>query len=155
MVRWYDGLFGGLLAGLAVVIFYFVVSVLWLHETTLGGFFAEIASGVLHGRDHLDQNGWAIAFGVSLHFLLAATFGILYSLLARRISSMWHAPTSIVWGVCFGLVVWAVISDVLVPLLGIDSTQPLWEGIVGNTLFYGFVISEFMTVMHRRQTEAA
>jgi hypothetical protein len=155
MVRWSDGLFGGLLAGLVVACFYAIVGSFWVHDLSIAGFFAQIASGIIHTSQPLDQNGWAIAFGVALHFLLAAVFGIIYSFFARRIPSMWQAPFSVMWGMLYGLIVWFALNAGLVPLLGIESTQPAWEGLVGNTVFFGFVLSEFMTVMHRRQVESA
>ena len=154
MVRWYDGLFGGLLAGLTVALFYVIVSVAWLHDMTVAEFFANIASGILHGP-HLAKNIWAILFGVSLHFLVAAVFGIIYAFVAQRVRSMWQAPFSVMWGLLYGLFVWFVISDVLVPLLGITSTLPLWEGLVADTIFYGIVLSEYTTVVYRSKALAA
>jgi hypothetical protein len=62
---------------------------------------------------------------------------------------MWHAPTSVIFGLFYGLIVWFVISDVLVPVFQIPTTQPLWVGLVANTIFYGFVISEFITIAQR------
>jgi len=155
MVRWYDGLYGGLVAGLMVAIFYAIVSVAVLHDSTLGGFFAQIASGVIKTNAPLDQNPWAIAFGVGLHFTVAGFFGIVYALAAERVASMWHAPYSVLWGLFYGLLVWFTINDVLVPALGITSVQPLWEGLVANTIFYGIVISEFITVVKRSKVAAA
>lgn len=154
MVRWFDGLYGGLLAGGVVAIFYWIVTITLLKETTLPGFFAEIASGILKDRATAD-NGWAVAFGVCLHFLMAASFGIVYAWFARRVPAMWHAPTSVFFGLGYGLLVWFAISDVIVPVFGVVTTQPLWVGLVANTIFYGFVISEFMTVAHRSKTAAA
>ncbi|GAC1591054.1 MAG: hypothetical protein NVS3B28_18550 [Candidatus Velthaea sp.] len=155
MVRWYDGLYGGLVAGCAVAVFYALVALAWLHDASLGGFFAEIASGVIRTSAPLDRNAWAIACGVGLHFLGAAAFGIVYALAAERIRSMGRAPYSVLWGLMYGLVVWFAINDLLVPLLGVSSTQPLWEGLVGSILFYGVVISEFITVVKRSKATAA
>ena len=153
MVRWYDGLFGGLVAGCTVALFYAIVTVAWLHDATLPGFFAEIASGFIHGAN-LESNPWAVAFGMGLHFITASLFGILYALIAERFPPMWHAPFSVFCGILYGLVVWLAINDVLVPVLGISSTLPLWEGLVANTVFYGVVISEYMTVVRTSKVAA-
>ena len=153
MVRWYDGLFGGLVAGCTVALFYAIVTVAWLHDATLPGFFAEIASGFIHGQN-LEANPWAVAFGVGVHFCTAAFFGIIYALVAERFRAMWHAPFSVFWGMVFGLVVWFTINDVLVPLLGVTSTLPLWQGLVANTVFYGVVISEYMTIVRNSKSAA-
>lgn len=154
MVRWYDGLYGGLVAGCTVAMFYAGVSVAWLHETSLGGFFAEIASGILGPRADAG-NGWAVAFGVALHFVTAATFGMFYALVAARIPSMWQAPYSVLWGLSYGAIVWFAIADGLVPLLGIVSTQAWWEGGIANTVFYGLVLSEFITTVRRMKAFVA
>ena len=148
MVRWSDGLYGGLLAGAIVVVFYWLVDMLLLKDSTLSGFFAEIAAGFLRGNASPD-NLWIVLFGVCLHFLLSAGFGIVYATIARFVPVMWHAPTSVVFGLFYGLIVWFVISDVLVPVFQIPTTQPLWVGLVANTIFYGFVISEFITIAQR------
>jgi len=152
-VRWNDGLFGGLVAGCTVALFYAIVTVAWLHDATLPGFFAEIASGFIHGAN-LESNPWAVAFGMGLHFITASLFGILYALIAERFPPMWHAPFSVFCGILYGLVVWLAINDVLVPVLGISSTLPLWEGLVANTVFYGVVISEYMTVVRTSKVAA-
>jgi uncharacterized membrane protein YagU involved in acid resistance len=154
MVRWIDGLYGGLIAGVTSALFYAVVAVAWLHDTTLGAFFAQIAQALppFHGAP---ASAALVALGVVLYFLLAAAFGIVYALLAKRFSSMWQAPTSVLWGLSYGLVVWWVLNDVLVPLTGALVVQPLWEGLVGTILGYGLVLSELTTMAHRRAAGAA
>lgn len=154
MVRWIDGFYGGLIAGVTSAVFYAVVAVAWLHDFTLGGFFAQPAQALppFHGA----QESWApIGLGTVMYVLLAAAFGIVYAVLARRLPSMWQAPTSVMWGLSYGLLVWWVINDVLVPLTGARSEQPLWVGLVGTVVFYGVVLSELTTVAHRRETSAA
>jgi hypothetical protein len=148
MVRWSDGLYGGLLAGTVVVGFYWLVDMLLLKDSTLSGFFAEIASGFLKSGA-TSENLWVVLFGVALHYLLSAAFGIVYATIARYVRAMWHAPTSVIFGITYGLIVWFVINDLFVPVFGIETTQPLWVGLVANTIFYGFVISEFITVAQR------
>ena len=154
MVRWFDGLYGGLIAGVTSALFYAVVAVAWLHETTLAGFFAQIARAlpVFHAApDALP----VVGLGVALYFLLAAAFGVIYALLARRLPSMWQAPTSVMWGLLYGLVVWFVLNNVLVPVTGAIDVQPLWEGLIGTVFFYGVVLSELTTMAHRRGVDAA
>jgi uncharacterized membrane protein YagU involved in acid resistance len=154
MVRWIHGFYGGLIAGVTSALFYAVVAVAWLHDTTLSGFFAQpaLALAPFHGAP---ASGPLVGLGVVLYLLLAAAFGIVYALLARRLPSMWRAPTSVAWGLFYGLLVWWLINDVLVPLTGAASDQPLWVGLVGTVIFYGVVLSELTTVAHRRETSAA
>ncbi len=154
MVRWIDGFYGGLIAGVASALFYAVVAVAWLHDTTLSGFFAQIAQALppFHAAP---PSVPLVGLGVVLFFVVAAGFGIVYALLARRLPSMWQAPTSVVWGVCYGLFVWWLLNDVFVPLTGAVDVLPLWEGLLGTVLFYGVVLSELTTLAHRRETSAA
>ena len=154
MVRWFDGLYGGLIAGVTSAFFYAVVAVAWLHETTLAGFFAQVARALPVFRGTPDALP-VVGLGVVLYFLLAGGLGVIYALLAKRLPSMWRAPTSVIWGLVYGLVVWFVLHDVLVPISGAIDVQPMWEGLVGTVFFYGVVLSELTTMAHRRGVDAA
>lgn len=149
MVRWIDGLFGGLIAGLTSASFYALVAVAWLHDDTLNGFFAQVARALppLHGAA---ASAPVAALGAVTYLGLAAGFGIVYAVLARRIRSMWKAPSSVLWGLIYGLFVWWIVNDVLVPLSGAITGQPLWQTLLGTVIFYGVVLSELTTVAHRR-----
>jgi len=153
MARWSYGLYGGLIAGVTSALFYAVVSVAWLHETTLGTFFAQIAQALppLHAVPAAPP---VVALGVVLHFVIAGAFGVVYGLLAARVGSMRRAPTSLLWGLAYGLVVWWLLNDVIVPVLGADNVQPLWEGLLGTLVFYGVVLSEATAVVTRREAGA-
>ncbi|HZC29365.1 MAG TPA: hypothetical protein VE269_06460, partial [Gaiellaceae bacterium] len=101
MVRWIDGFYGGLIAGVTSAIFHALVSVAWLHDVTLSELFAQVAQALpwFHGA----PASWAlVGLGVVLYLLLAVAFGIVYALLARRIVSMGRAPGSVLWGLCYG-----------------------------------------------------
>jgi hypothetical protein len=154
MIRWIDGFYGGLIAGVTSALFYLIVTAAWLHDTTPGGFFAQIAQALppFHGAPPLAP---LVALGIVLYFLVAAAFGIVYATLARRLPSMWRAPTSVVWGLCYGLLVWWILNDVVVPVTGAVVDRPLWEGLVGTVVFYGVVLSELTTVAHRRGAGAS
>ncbi len=149
MVRWSDGLYGGLIAGLTSAIFYAVVAVAWLREATLGEFFSQPAQALppFHGAP---GSALLATFGFVVYLLTAAFFGVVYALLARRLPSMWRAPTSVLWGLAYGVVVWWILNDVVVPVSGATNVQPLWQGIVGTVVCYGMVLSELTTVAHRR-----
>jgi hypothetical protein len=149
MVRWIDGFYGGLVAGAASAVFEAVVAVAWLHDLTLSELFAQVARALppFHGA----AASWAlVGLGVVLYLLLAVAFGMAYALLARRIRSMWRAPGSVVWGLCYGLLVWWLINDVVVPVTGAVDVVPPWVGLVATVLFYGVVLSEATTMALRR-----
>jgi len=152
--QWFDGLYGGLLAGATVAVFYGIVSVAILHDFSIAGFFADVASSVIGSRA-TPGNALAVALGVGMHFLISAMFGLFYGLLSLKFRSMWHAPYSIVWGCTYGFVVWFVIANVVVPAFGVVNIQPLWEALVANVVFFGFVLSEYMTVIRSRNAAAA
>jgi hypothetical protein len=154
MVRWVDGLTGGLVAGLTSAVFYAVVPVAWLHETTLGAFFAQLAQALppLHGAP---ASAPIVALGFVLHVAVAVGFALAYVALARRLPSMWRAPTSVAWGLTYGVFVWWTLNDVVVPVTGALNVQPLWEGLVGTVVCYGLVLSELTTMAYRRRASVA
>ena len=43
-----------------------------------------------------------------------------------------------------------ITEDVAVPIMRVASTTPLWETLLGNVFFHGVVISEYITIAHRR-----
>ena len=69
---------------------------------------------------------------------------------AAGFKPMWKAPTSVLCGISYGFIMYFVLEDLFVPILGVTSYQPLWEGLVGNVLFHGIVISEYITICFRR-----
>jgi hypothetical protein len=154
MVRWVDGFYGGLIAGVTSALFSLIVSAGWLHDTTPGSFFAQVAQALppFHGAPPLPP---LVVLGFALYFLVAAAFGIVYATLARRLPSMLRAPTSVMWGLCYGLFVWWILNDVVVPVTGATVDRPLWEGLVGTVVFYGIVLSELTTVAYRRGAGAS
>jgi hypothetical protein len=89
-----------------------------------------------------------------LHFLAAALFGILYATIAARFKPMWSAPTSVLCGITYGLFMCYVAEDVTVPILHVISYTPAWEALVGNVVFHGLILSEYITIAHRRQIAA-
>jgi hypothetical protein len=154
MVRWIDGFYGGLIAGGTSALFYAVVAVGWLHDVTFGSLFGHVAEALPPFRG-APESAPLVGVGVVLYLLLAAAFGIAYASLARRLPSMWRAPSSVMWGLAYGLLVWWLLNDVLVPLTGVVNVQPLWEGLVGTVVFYGVVLSELTTLAHRREAGVA
>lgn len=154
MVRWTDGLYGGLIAGVVSAVFFLFAGVAIIHEPVLGRYFVDFAIAVFGSRiEGFPMIG--LAFGLFLHFVSAAIFGILYAYMAARFKPAWTAPTSVLCGISYGLFMFFIAEDVMVPLLHVVSYTPAWEGIVGNVVFHGIVISEYITIAHRRNLAGA
>ena len=149
MVRWSDGLIGGMIAGVISVLFFIIVGQQVDHEPILGDYFVRFANAVFGSRA-AGLGPFALLFGLFLYFIAAAFFGIFYGIVAAGFKPMWKAPTSVLCGICYGFVMYFVVEDVFVPVLGVTSYQPLWEGLVGNVFFHGIVISEYITICYRR-----
>ncbi|MGD0052358.1 MAG: hypothetical protein ABSD03_11165 [Vulcanimicrobiaceae bacterium] len=149
MVRWIDGLIGGFVAGLTSMAFFTLVGVAWLHETTCGEFFAQTTRLVPALRDAAPSVPLTL-LGAALYLALAVLLGLIYAGFAARTPSMHQLPASLVWGVVYGLAVWLLVNDVLVPATGVVSLQPLWEGLVGSIVAYGIVLSEVTAMAARR-----
>jgi len=149
MVRWSDGLYGGLIAGLVSALFFLIVGVVVIHEPVLGDYFVRFSIGIF-GPRMANLPFVALLFGLFLHFLSAAVFGMFYASIASRFKPSWTAPTSVLCGICYGFFMYFISEDVTVPILHVISTTPLWEGLVGNIFFHGLVISEYITIAHRR-----
>jgi uncharacterized membrane protein YagU involved in acid resistance len=152
MVRWSDGLFGGLIAGLVSALFFLIAGTVVDHGPA-GDYFARFAVGVFGDRaEHLGVI--TLLFGLFLHFLFAAVFGIFYAAMAARFKPMWSAPTSVLCGITYGFFIYFVTEDVAVPVLHVISYTPMWEAIVGSVLFHGMILSEYITIAHRRAIAA-
>ncbi len=152
MVHWSDGLYGGLIAGLVSALFFMFVGVTIDHGPP-GAYFSQFAIGIFGDRaEHLGVI--TLLFGLFLHFLAAAVFGIVYALIAARFKPMWSAPTSVLCGITYGFVMYFIAEDVTVPVLHVISYTPAWEALVGNVLFHGLVLSEYITISHRRNVAA-
>jgi hypothetical protein len=147
VVRWSDGFYGGLLAAVISAIFYAIVSA--VTRGSVGVFYADIARALPPLRGTADGAA-TIIVGAIVYLIVAILFGIIYALLAGRIDSMLHAPTSVLWGIFYGLLTWWVLANVAVPVLGAANLLPAWESIVGCILFYGLVLSEYTTIAYRR-----
>ncbi len=124
---------------------------------------ANVVGKMVHWSDGL-YGGLIAGLVSALFFMLVgvtvdhgpagAVFGIVYALIAARFKPMWSAPTSVLCGFTYGLVMYFIAEDVTVPILHVISFTPAWEALVGNVLFHGLVLSEYITISHRRNVAA-
>ena len=153
MVRWSDGLYGGLIAGLVSAIFFLVAGTTTAEHTVFGDYFVRFTIA-LFGPKAENLGIIALLFGLFLHFVAAAMFGIFYAIIAGRFKPAWKAPTSVLCGICYGLFMYFVAEDVVVPVLHVVSYTALWEALVGNVIFHGIIVSEYITIAFRRNIAA-
>ena len=153
MVRWSDGLYGGLIAGLVSAVFFLLVGSVVDHNPVLGQYFVEYAVGVFGARIE-SLPILALCFGLFLHFLSAMIFGIIYANFASRFKPAWSAPTSVLCGIVYGLLMLYIAEYVAVPMMRVVSTTAFWEALVGNVIFHGLILSEYITIAHRRNIAA-
>jgi len=82
-----------------------------------------IASGVL-GRASFTQGTHSALLGLFFHYLIATTAATLYILASRHLPLSRHP---LLWGGLYGLVVYAVMNYIVLPLskIGLRPTPPL------------------------------
>jgi hypothetical protein len=149
MVRWSDGLYGGLIAGLVSALFFLFTGAVIVHEPVFGDYFVRFAVGVFGSRIE-GAPFIGLLFGLFMHIFAAAIVGIVYALIAARFKPAWTAPTSVLCGLCYGIFLYFLAEDTAVPIMHVISYTPMWEALLGNILFHGLVISEYITIAHRR-----
>lgn len=145
--RWTTGLYGGVGAGVVLILFILIVRGALMHDTTLPGWFAFVASGLVGSGP---ASKVAVAFGAGLYFLTAAISGIIYAFFARIVPALIRSPGSLIFGLLYGLCVWLVLANVVVPALGMTDTTPLWEALVGSMVFFGWPMAELIAVLAHR-----
>lgn len=149
MVRWSDGLYGGLIGAFVSALFFIIIGSAVEHDAMFGEYFVRFAVGIF-GSKAENIGIIALLFGLFLHFFAGAILGVCYALVAQRVKPMWTAPGSIMSGIIFGFIMFFIAEDVVVPVLHVISYQPAWEGLVGNVFFHGLIVSEYITIAHRR-----
>jgi len=153
-LNWTFGLVGGLVAAVVYTLFETFVAGSFEHRASFSEIGAYYASSVA-GAKADPQNGLFVALGYAIFVLVALFCGILYTMIALRIGSMVRTPTSLVWGLLYGLCIWLVLANLVVPVLGMTNTQPLWEALVGSTICFGYPISECVTLLVSSRSRSA
>lgn len=103
--------FGGLAAGALDILDAFVVTA--LNGGTPIRVLHAIASGIL-GRDAYQGGLAAAALGLFLHFFIATSWATTYFMASRKLPVLVQRP--LICGPLFGLVAWAVMYNVVLPL---------------------------------------
>jgi len=147
-LTWSDGLYGGLVGGVVVSIFFMIADAV-VHDPILT-IYTFMASAVL-GKSAA-SGGWpAIALGAGLLYLASGFGGIVYAVFARRITSLARTPISTIAGFVYGFILRLVFVDVIVPMTGMQQMikHPLWVSAVGIGFFYGSTLCEYLANVAR------
>ena len=107
--------------------------------------FQSVASGAF-GRDAAYAAGMKTALaGFGFHFLIAFTAAAVFYLASRKLRFL--ADHFVIWGLVYGLCVWAFMNYLVLPLSAIGrSTQPItWQalltGVGGHPFLVGLPIA--------------
>ena len=138
------GAIAGVLDGLDAVVYYNLVS-----GVAPGRLFQFVASGLLGARSF--SGGWfTILLGVLLHFTVATGAATVFFLACRAIPALWKQP----WltGPAYGLVVYAVMHYVVVPMSAVAARKSPMSGMeLADQLFsHMFFVGLPIALMARR-----
>ena len=86
-----------------------------------------IASGML-GRQAFDGGAWAATLGLGLHFFIATSAAAVYNLTSLRLPLLIRRP--IICGAAYGLVVYAVMQYIVLPLSAFRPGRPVPGGAI-------------------------
>ena len=102
----------------------------------------SIAAGI-EGKEAFSGGAASAALGLLLHFFMMCAMAALYWLACRRWPSMLARPAA--GGVAYGLLTWAAMNYVVVPLSNASSPPfiPSWfiDGILAHVLVVGLLFA--------------
>lgn len=111
-VEWLQVVLGGLIVAIGDICFATTVWFSW-DAAGIEKVFQTIAVGVL-GKASYEGGVQAALLGAGLHVLMATSFVVIYTLVARRVPSLLRHPVSL--GVAYGVVLYVVMNFVVMPL---------------------------------------
>jgi hypothetical protein len=134
-------LVAGGLAGVLDIVHAFVF--FGARGVTPGRLLQGIASGLLGARS-FRYGGWTMLLGGLLHFVIAFSAAGVYYVASRRISLLTRSP--ILSGLLFGVLVYAFMNGVVLPLSAVVSKGPVSaavfiDGVLALMFFVGLPIS--------------
>ncbi|MDB5095321.1 MAG: hypothetical protein JWO85_3422, partial [Candidatus Eremiobacteraeota bacterium] len=130
-------------AGAVAINLYLIVSLVWvLHVTTVRALWQWDAANLL-GVAAFRASGAVELVGISLHVAVSLAWAAAFALLLERNQAV--ARQSIAAGAVFGVVVWAVMQFVVVPLGRAPVprlTMPgVVNGLIAHAIFFGIPVA--------------
>lgn len=148
------GILAGLIAGLIMELYMMVVMAaaqgmpIWQPSRGIAAvFFGQAAAG---------QGLWPVLFGLMIHFLTAAVWGVVFAVLIGHVT----AGGAVGWGLVYGFLVYLVMFYVVLPILNAPMTAMRGNlGVIAEHLLYGAVLGVYAPLRdsiggHRRIARA-
>ena len=143
--------FGGLTAGTLDILDAFVVTA--LNGGTPIRVLHAIASGLL-GRAASDGGLPTAALGLCLHFFIAVSAATVFYLASLKLPFLLRRP--LVWGPIFGLCVWAVMYQIVLPItFGRPFTMPPLTNLLNQLGIHAFGVGVPIALFAARSTGPA
>ncbi|HEY5802796.1 MAG TPA: hypothetical protein VIT90_03775 [Lysobacter sp.] len=120
-VEWLQVVIGGLIVAAGDIAFATTVWFSW-DAAGIQKVFQTIAVGVL-GKASYDGGLQSALLGAGLHVLMATSFVVIYTLVARRVPALLARP--FVWGPLYGVVLYVVMNFVVMPLSRVGRSPSL------------------------------
>ena len=140
--------FGGLTAGTLDILDAFVVTA--LNGGTPMRVLHAIASGLL-GRAAYDGGAATAALGLLLHFFIATAAATTFYLASLKLPFLLRRP--LVWGPIFGLCVWAVMYQIVLPLtFGRPFSMPALTTLLNQLGIHAFGVGLPIAMFAARST---
>lgn len=102
----------------------------------------SVAAGAI-GNDAFEGGTTTAALGLALHLVISIGMAAVFWLAVRRFPSLLSRPVST--GIAYGLVTWAVMNHVVVPLSRArpPSFIPAWfvDGVLAHVLLFGLLLA--------------
>jgi hypothetical protein len=114
--------------------------------------FPRLISASFYGRDALQGGFWIVVIGLIVHLAISVFYGVVFALAERHRASLKHAGRD---GLIYGVVVWAVMSLVVLPLLD-PIMNADFAPLAGWWFLYHLIFGAmlFMTPAVRRELHA-
>ncbi|MDB5094880.1 MAG: hypothetical protein JWO85_2981 [Candidatus Eremiobacteraeota bacterium] len=130
-------------AGAVAINLYLIVSLVWvLHVTTVRALWQWDAANLL-GAAAFRAGGAVELVGISLHVAVSLAWAAVFALLLGRNEAVVRQP--IAAGALFGVVVWAVMQFVVVPLGRAPvprlTTPGVVNGLIAHAIFFGIPVA--------------
>jgi uncharacterized membrane protein YagU involved in acid resistance len=134
-------LLGGLAAGLVDIVN--AMAFWYLHsDVSPGRILQSVAAGLL-GEEAFAGGGATAALGLVLHLGISLAMAAVFWLAVRRFPSLLARPMAV--GIAYGLVTWAVMNHLVVPLSRATPPPfiPAWfvDGVLAHVLLFGLLLA--------------